>query len=188
MKSNLLHIIARPLEVLRRIFSKGLTSTLRRGAFLAYEAYREWRLGIDTGGFIHWHELGADPSAVDYDPIGYRTLDRALRQLDIRPGHDVFLDYGCGKGRAVLTAAIKPFRRVLGIEMSSQLCDRARENVRRAATRLRCADVEIINVDAAAQVVPDDVSVIFLFNPFTGHMLKQSSTEYVPHSAGSRAS
>ena len=63
-----------------------------------------------------------------------------------------------------------PFRQVIGVEMSQPLCDAARENVA-GAKHLRCPDVQVVNADAKEYTPPDDVSVVFLFNPFTGHML-----------------
>lgn len=52
--------------------------------------------------------------------------------------------------------------------MSAELADIARANVDRAREKLRCTDVDIITADAAGYKVPNDVSVIFLFNPFGG--------------------
>ena len=160
-----------PWRAISRLRTSGPLATLRRVGFLCYEAYREWRLGIDTAGFIPWNCLGADAACVDYDPIGYLTLDRALRCLQIDSQQGVFLDYGCGKGRVVTRAAQLPFRRVIGVEMSEPLYEAAQENIAHAKQRLRCSEVQIININAKQYTVPDDVSVVFLFNPFTGHIL-----------------
>lgn len=160
-----------PARLVRRLVSRGLLDTVGRAGFLTYESYREWRLGIDTGGFIHRHQLTSNPASVDYDPIGYRTLDRALRQVKLIPGQDVFLDYGCGKGRPLITAAMRSFAKVIGVEISQPLCQIARENVRRAGARLRCSEIEIVQVAAEQYSIPDTVSAIFMFNPFTGSLL-----------------
>ena len=161
-----------PIRLVRRLQSRGLLDTFRRVLFLAYESYREWRLGIDTSGFIHWHELTANPESVDYDPIGYRTLDRALGCLRLHPAQDVFLDLGCGKARPLIVAARHPFAKAIGVEVSDVLCRSARDNVRRARQRLRCSDIEIVQAAAEQYPIPDLVSVIFMFNPFTGVTLE----------------
>ena len=81
-------------------------------------------------------------------------------------GEDVFIDYGCGMGRAVVLAATYPFRRVIGVERSIALSKIARDNIHRASHKLRCADVTIATTDARDYEVPHDATHIFLFNPF----------------------
>jgi 16S rRNA G966 N2-methylase RsmD len=73
-------------------------------------------------------------------------------------------------GRAAIFAAGRGFRRVVGVEYSPQLAEVARQNVRRAAKRLRCP-VEIVNADAQSYPIPDDADVIFMFNPFRDNVL-----------------
>ena len=90
----------------------------------------------------------------------------------VEPNRDVFIDYGCGKGRAVVVAATHPFRRVIGVEFAPTLADVARENVAAAKSHLRCDDVEIVTENAMHYVVPDDANVLFLFNPFSKHVME----------------
>jgi SAM-dependent methyltransferase len=97
-----------------------------------------------------------------------------MKNITIDPAEDVFLDYGCGKGRAVVLAATHPFRKVMGVELSADLCERARDNLKRAGKKLRCKDVEIVNADAAHYRIPAEVSVIFLWNSFFGQVLIQA--------------
>lgn len=130
------------------------------------------RLGIDTGGHVAWNELSDDPACEEYAPINSFCFDRGLREVDIDPQRDVFLDYGCGKGRAVFLAAMLPFRKVIGVERASQLVAVAEANVVSARDKLCCQDVEIVSADATLYEVPDDVTVFLLHNPFTGHVLQ----------------
>ncbi|UGS38855.1 hypothetical protein DSM104329_05285 [Capillimicrobium parvum] len=106
------------------------------------------------------------PGRVRYEPSGYLDLRRVLRHRDVTP-QDVFLDLGCGKGRIVLQAARYEFGRVIGVEVSPELCEVARANVRARRDHLR-SDVELIVADAATFDIPDDVTVIYLYNPFRG--------------------
>ena len=101
----------------------------------------------------------------------YRAIHRVLRRVQIRPGEDVFLDYGSGMGRAVVVAATYPFRKVIGIELSPELNDVARDNIKRARAKLVCNDIELITMDARHYVVPPDATVVLLFNPFEGSLL-----------------
>src|SRR4051794_37335899 len=59
-------------------------------------------------------ELGlAHDERVSYQPTNWRYLPLIFRGVDVKPD-DVFLDYGCGKGRMLLEAALQPFRKVMG--------------------------------------------------------------------------
>jgi hypothetical protein len=108
-----------------------------------------------------------------YAPIPYRSFLAVMRRVDIRPGEDVFLDYGAGRGRAMVLAARLPFRRVLGVEIEPGLVETARENIRRVSHRLRCRDVEVVTADAAEFGCPDDATVLHFFDPFAGAILER---------------
>jgi SAM-dependent methyltransferase len=85
---------------------------------------------------------------------------------------DVFIDLGCGKGRVLLQAARLPFKRVVGVELSLELADVARANVQSCARRLECPDLEIVAHDVTTYDVPDDVTVVYMYNAFRGHILQ----------------
>lgn len=61
-----------------------------------------------------------------------------------------------------------PFTRVIGVELSPELTDVARRNVAQSVRGLRCRNVELVNADVVHYDVPDDVSVVYMFNPFRG--------------------
>lgn len=155
-----------------RIRQKGLWSCLRWVAWRADNGWQEWRLGITTSGIIHWRDLGLDKNSESYEAIDYGTFAHVLRRIVIHPD-DVFLDYGCGMGRVIVLAARQPFRRVIGVELSPKLCSIAERNLQLARRRLACSAVDIVNMDASAFVVPDDVSVVWLFSPFFGEVMRQ---------------
>jgi|GEM_PF-694758 len=154
----------------RRVFRKGFRDTARTAWFLFYEWNRERRLGICTARREDHDVQMPHPCFVHYEPISYTCLDHALARLKIRPGVDVLLDYGSGMGRAVAVASTHPFRRVIGIDLLPELNVIAAENLRRLRAR-QCAEVEFVTADATTWPVPSDVTVILMFNPFTGPML-----------------
>jgi SAM-dependent methyltransferase len=128
----------------------------------------ERRLDVRTSGDVELDELGiAADGRVKYRPVGWLMLRRILPPSAVT-ADDVFLDIGSGKGRAVLLAATYPFRRVIGVELSTLLVEIAQDNLDRAGSRLRCKDVVFKNADAVEYEVPDDVSVIFMNNPLRG--------------------
>ena len=92
----------------------------------------EARWGLRTSGSIAGRQLGHGGDQFGYQPIDHRSLQLALNALSI-DADDVFVDIGCGLGRAVVLAARRPFRRVLGVEYSPSLAEAACRNVRRCA-------------------------------------------------------
>ena len=103
-----------------------------------------------------------------YWPTPWRLLTRMLPPAEVDAA-DVFVDFGCGKGRVLLEAAEHyPFRRVIGVESEPHLAEAARALLRRNERRLQSRAWEVVTVDAVAYEVPDEVTVAYLFDPFTG--------------------
>jgi predicted RNA methylase len=84
---------------------------------------------------------------------------------------EVLLERGCGMGRADCLAGFYSFRAIIGVEISPELCEIARENVMRLKPRLACSNIAIVNSNAVQYKVPADVSVVFFFNPFGGAVM-----------------
>lgn len=142
------------------------------------EKYHEALFGIDTRGYLNAEEIGLINCSADYneyEPITFSSIITALNEIDIDPERDIFLDYGCGKGRAVVVAATRPFKKVIGVELSDSLAGIAQDNAGKARF-LRCRDIEIITADATKYQLPDNVTVVLLYTPFVGEALKQVIT------------
>jgi SAM-dependent methyltransferase len=143
------------------------------------EPYHDWRLGIKTLEVVRSDKLGLPNQQCHYYVAAkFRHFHRAMRHVSIEAGKDVFLDYGSGKGRVLAMAArAYPFRRVMGVEYSSELNDMARANMQRALARSRrfqCREIEIVTADATQYALPTDVTVVHFYNPFEGEVLAQS--------------
>lgn len=76
---------------------------------------------------------------------------------------DVVFDIGCGAGRILCVIARRPVRKCVGIEVSTALAERARENARRLKGRK--APIEIVVADAA-EADYSGGTIYCLFNPF----------------------
>lgn len=134
----------------------------------------EWRYGIRTRGLIQIRTLGLgdDENRKDYKPSGWTTLYRILKKREVGP-KDVFIDFGSGLGRIVFQAATRyPFQRVVGVELAEQLNGVAKANIERNRHRLCCKDIQLITSDVLDYEIPDDVSVAYFGNPFTGTIFK----------------
>ena len=124
----------------------------------------EWRLGIRTRGYIAPDQLGLCNDGLDYSPIPFRAFFRAMKHVPTDLLTGTFLDYGAGMGRAlVLAARYYPFRRVVGVEVSAELCERAADNLKHVAA----GHAEVICTDAATHQPPCDTSVFFSLTLFS---------------------
>lgn len=136
------------------------------------EMVHEVHFGISTRKPAKLTDFGfGNEEYIDYEAPAYRTLERAFAHLDVRPGRSVFLDYGCGRGRAMTVAATLPFRRVVGVELVPELLAEARDNFARASRRLVCREPEFVCSNAADYPLPADVDHVYFFNPFRGPVL-----------------
>jgi SAM-dependent methyltransferase len=156
------------IDMLRRVFASVIRPPyvwVRNGiGHLLFER----RLDVQTSGDVDLDELGiAAEGRREYRPTGWLSLRRMLPPSAVK-ADDVFLDIGSGKGRAMLMAARYPFRRVIGVELSDRLLDIAQNNIDRAKAQLRCKDIVLVQADAESYQIPDDVTVVFLNNPFGG--------------------
>jgi hypothetical protein len=128
----------------------------------------ELRYGIRTEGDIELDELGvAAEHRLGYEGSHWVGVRRALRRLGVTP-EDVFADFGSGKGPAVLVAATFPFRRATGVEISDDLTRAAQRNLDASRLRPRAGAVEFVTADVLEYQIPDDLTVVYLYNPFTG--------------------
>ncbi len=139
---------------------------------LLQEIKGEKKYGINTTGadeLKNLEEKGIDIShATIYMPVSYELLEETFKQLNhstVKP-FSHFLDIGCGKGRALCVAAHKGFKKVTGIDFSTTLCARAKENCLITQQKLPAFEFLIINNDAFYYAIPSTVDCIFMFNPF----------------------
>ena len=141
----------------------------RRTLRQALERVQERRYGVETSETVYYEDLGLETQdRLWHIPSDWGGLRRALARLGPGPD-DVFVDIGSGLGRAVIVAAQFPFARVLGVELSAELNERASANVSRARAQrtMRCGEVELVTADATAWRVAGDVTVVYFFSPFT---------------------
>ena len=126
---------------------------------------REWdrRLRIATTG--REDESGSRNSP--YEPTAYAVLER-LAAGGWLGEENHLLDYGCGKGRAVLYLAWRTGCRATGLDLSRKLIDMAEANLSRFASAVRADFV----CCAAEAYLPEDEDAFFFFNPFSEKVLR----------------
>ena len=143
----------------------------REAGSRSFEILVENVLGIQTTGVVLLEDVGIrNEDAIDSMPIYYPAFFRAVMKTRIDRGKSVFLDYGVGKGRSVCAAALFPFQKIVGVDLSSALIGVARQNIQQMRFR-RVEDVDLVCTDAKAFAVPDDVDFIHMYNPFLGETM-----------------
>ncbi len=96
-----------------------------------------------------------------YANSGGLHLEKVLRELKIAPS-DAILDFGSGKGGALIAFCKFPFAKIAGVELSPELVDIAKENLK----KLRIGNVAMTVSDAAVFTDLDHYNYFYFFSPF----------------------
>jgi SAM-dependent methyltransferase len=140
------------------------------------DADYDWDYRVNTtSGAVGWRDrlLGQFHSAYQpTEPAAFHEMLNALQQ-STTPDQTVlnfrdftFIDLGSGKGRTLLMASDYPFRRILGVELLPSLHEIAQQNLRQYESEAqKCFALEAICADANDFVFPDELLVLYLFNP-----------------------
>src|SRR5262249_10652688 len=152
---------------------------MRHAKSVAAARYEDWlerrmeqRLGIDTAGIDHdLAGLGVPPAdlvhAYAYEPVQLRVFARIIRAAAIEPANYVMVDFGSGKGRALILGAECGFGRLVGVELAPALHEAAVRNVQAYRQRRpQAPPTELHCGDAAAWPIPEERVFLFLYNPF----------------------
>jgi SAM-dependent methyltransferase len=135
--------------------------------------------GVTTEALIFLGDL--DPEnvgpgieyATHYEATPVDDAERLLTANPVRPEEATFVDVGCGMGRVVLLASLRPFRQIVGVEISPALHAIACANRELfSAAAVRCRDIRLVRADAATFAFPHGALVVYLYNPFRAPVLE----------------
>ena len=139
--------------------------------------------GTETSGLISGGELAGghehDRFSTAYYGVSPSRMREALARWRETPGTGAveeyaFVDIGSGKGRAMMLASELPFREVVGVELSAELCRIAEANLdvwRQAGRAL--SPMRVVQGDALSLALPEGRLLIFLYNPFLAPMMRR---------------
>jgi SAM-dependent methyltransferase len=165
-------------ELMARIQDRLHVAVSRTRGFIGANVF-DRRQGTDTSRIV---DLATDGIHTDgripYVPSSWRNLPSALRHIPISDD-DVFLDLGSGKGRVVLQAAKRPFKRVIGVELSAELHAIATANLEAMRPRLACPHVELVKADITDYRIPDDVTIVYAYNPVRGELFEAAMNRLI---------
>jgi SAM-dependent methyltransferase len=147
--------------------------------------------GVTTEALIFLGQLDPEalgPSqefATHYEATPVNEAQQLLDGLPLEPERTTFVDIGSGMGRVVLLAAMRPYRQVIGVELSPALHQIAHENHARFPTaHLRCRDVRFVRADALRFTFPRGDLAVYLYNPFGAAVVRPVIERLVAHCSG----
>ncbi len=179
------------LRIRKSLRDRGLVKSLSRSFLLPLHLLREyrWARGLRAGGlqnefdrmhgvstegeFAGWTYLSdldiSSPNWIegnDYAAIEPERFKSVLAGTSVVFEDYIFVDFGSGKGRALLLASEYPFKRIIGLEFSSALHRVAEENIHRyQSLTQRCIHIESVNIDFLDFVLPVQPAILFFFDP-----------------------
>ena len=187
-------------RIRKSLRDRGLVASLFRSVLLPVHLIREYRgtkslrlereesefdqaHGVDTegefGGWTYLSDLEiSSPNWIEgnnYAAIEPERFERVLASLDIAFEEYTFVDFGSGKGRALLLASEFPFKRIIGLEFSPELHRVAEENIHRYhSERQKCRAIQSRNVDFVEFPLPLEPLVLFFFDPCQLRVLSEA--------------
>ncbi len=174
---------------------RGILGTLRHSISFAMYRWRSWiwdfRHHVETRKPLALCDLAISSPNVPFgrhyeatDPAVFRAI---LQRLSIEYERFTFIDFGSGKGRAVLLASDFPFARIIGLEFSSDLVRLADKNcLTYRSTTQKCRTLSILCTDFAEFSLPAEPLVLYFFDPLKSTDLMEALLTKIAQSAQSR--
>jgi SAM-dependent methyltransferase len=139
--------------------------------------------GIHTSGVIDRDALSTDSNYAEYSTayqaVFCSTIRKLVRQCFVRGIRPlVFIDIGCGKGKACFYAATTgKFQKIIGVDFDRSFIAEANANRKRFAKY----PIEFLHIDATDYSLDADRQVmVFLFNPFDETVLRIFLSKNLP--------
>ncbi len=145
------------------------------------------RFGTNTASIreIGSLEIAASPNAIyagRYEASNVEWIAKPLQQIERDLSQTTFIDFGSGKGRALLVAAGYPFKEVIGVEFSRELHDISRENIARfPKSAMRAGSIRSICEDAGSIDLPQTNLVCYFYDPFGPPIMRRVLTRLLAH-------
>lgn len=158
----------------RSLYYRGFVNTFK---LLSYERKYEKQLGINTHSIVNLDKLtlaGEDSKQNHhYQGASYYILFSIFEKLPIETRIFPFIDYGCGKGRALFVAEQCGFTNLIGVDIAKELIDNANANKKAYHKKNEQSNLDFLFEDATKFQIPIDAQVFYFFNPFGEDILQK---------------
>lgn len=154
--------------VLRNFVKVGPLTTLQ---YVFSDLFFDYKYKVETINTIMLDELEIDsPNKTHgryYEGTNTFIFKRIFPHIKIDVSNSCIVDFGSGKGKVMLLAAERGFRKVVGVEFSGQLVEICRKNLEIFKQRTKSkTEFEVFHMDAAEFEIPADANLLFFSNPF----------------------
>jgi len=151
----------------RSLYYRGFINTFK---LLTYEGKYEKKLGINTHSIVNLNSLtlAGENSEQNhhYQGASYFILFSIFNKLPEDIKNSNFVDYGCGKGRALFVAEQCGFTKLIGVDIAKELIDDANANKLVYQKKNNQSEFHFLFNDATTFQIPENTSVFYFFNPF----------------------
>ena len=158
----------------RSLYYRGALNTFK---LLTYESKYEKQLGINTHSIVNLDKLtlAGDSSEQNhhYQGASYYILFSLFNKLPTNIKHNPFIDFGCGKGRALFVAEQCGFTNLIGVDIAKELIDDATKNLTIYKLKNNNSQILFLFQDATKYQIPSNASVFYFFNPFGADIMQQ---------------
>jgi tRNA1(Val) A37 N6-methylase TrmN6 len=151
---------------IRSVYYRGLAKTVR---LIKAEPFYENYFNIDTGSI----KASEDPDNFHYQGAGYLVLLDLFKKLPLESRSTSFIDYGCGKGRALFCAEYSGFNDLIGVELDEELLKTAEQNLKSYSKKRAGSRFTFIHQNALDFKIPQGAGVFYFFNPFSENVMKK---------------
>jgi SAM-dependent methyltransferase len=134
------------------------------------------RFHVDTAGILKPIELQSDSTFKNsnwYAPSATHRFLRMLHHIKVDFRDYVFIDFGCGKGKALLLASRLPFRQIVGVELWSELFTVAEKNLKSYTGKRLCNTFRLHRMDATEFPIPSEPGIYYFFDPFREEVMRK---------------
>ena len=126
--------------------------------------------GVSTSGSLPNYLLQSGQAAEQHT-TGFSSMQPSIIRwaLNRIPRHETltFIDFGCGKGRALLVASEYPLAAIEGIELAHELYHVAKSNAAIfARSHPERTPINVMLGDATEHTLPASDLLVYMFNPF----------------------
>ena len=164
--------------------------------YVNYFFFIAWNWGIRLATFTIYHEMRGEKkykidtsriqdikritvkgenleNAEMYQGASYYLLEKVFEWLQARNINGPLVDFGCGKGRALIVAASYNFQKITGVDFAETLCKEAEKNISRVKQDFPSTTFTIIHEDVVNFPIDRESNCFFFFNPFNEVVMKK---------------
>ena len=161
----------------KRILTDGFLRTWQSAVSVIDDWIFDLRYGLDTRTEVAVKDLDICQEdkrhAEKYKPTRARYFRSFMKHVAV-PTNGEFVDVGCGKGRVMMLAAEQGFDRVVGLDISENLCEIAENNIERFRARYRtAAPMTVVCGNMLHYSLHHEETVFFLYSPFERDLTQQ---------------